>query len=130
MNKPHNVKCYICLNTCNFEEVIAAKIIGCPNCGTQVPPMKLNEFGYIHVNWQDIRVLAIYAQRWAETFPKDIKGNIDHVQALKNIVGNLQRFRPPTGDPLDAEIQAPPVAEAIEQRKVIGIKSPYFYKKK
>lgn len=89
--------------------------------------MKIAEDGYIHVNWQDIRVLAIFAQRWIETFPPS-KGNDDAKTAVRNIVQRLYRFKPPTGYDLDPMMQLPGVQEAIDDRKIKGMQSPYFKK--
>lgn len=127
----YDVQCYICSSQWNAEIVLSARVVGCPKCGTQIPPMRLYEFGYVHVNWQDIRVLAIYAQRWVETFRTDReqdKGNREAVITLNKIIEKLYKFKPPTGGNLDPDINHPVVKEAIEERKVRGIPSPFFKK--
>jgi len=100
----------------------------CPNCHTWVPPMKKSEDGYIKVNWQDIRVLAIYAQRWAATFPTENDDDKKAIVALNKIIAKIAQYRPPTGGDLDPALNAPPVMEAIEDRKIRGIPSPFFRK--
>jgi hypothetical protein len=89
----------------------------CPVCKTLIPPLKIADDGYVMLNWQDIRVLAIYAQRWAGRFDMTSKGNVDSIQVLKGIVEHLKIYQPKTGGTLDAEL----IAE-----KEIGIPSPYI----
>ena len=109
------------------------RVISCQNNGilklrgTQVPPMKLNEFRVYSRELAGHYACWRYTRNAGRDISKDIK-EYWSCPGIKNIVSNLQRFRPPTGDPLDAEIQARQL-QGNRTTKVIGIKSPCFYKK-
>lgn len=120
-----DVRCAVCLTGFVRAELKAVRAKNCPHCGAMVPFLKMSEDGLIKINWQDIRVLAIYAQRWAKTFKKDLQGNIDHIKALDNIVKHLEQYKPKGGHPLDPEIMTQKIKEA-DKPLVGAILSPYM----
>lgn len=92
------LRCAVCLS--QFDP---AKLRGrheCPTCGTVIPPLKGSEDGFIKINWQDLRILATYAERWTDTFDLGRRGDRDALQALQNILRQLSGFRPPGALPL------------------------------
>lgn len=119
--KYNDIRCHVCLQYFNLYEVQKSKVVGCPNCKTLVPPLQVINDGYIKINWQELRVLATYARRWAMTFSPDKKGNVDAVIALENTITGIAKFRPRNAAPLlaDEEVKEPP-------SKHLPIKSPYF----
>lgn len=91
--------------------------------------MKISEDTYIALNWQEVRILAIYAQRWVATFNQNNKGNVDAGTIVNRIVGVLSKQMPAGADNLNAMIvEDPNVAEDIKVRK-LGVRSPYFRKR-
>lgn len=96
----NDLRCPVCLFEFNLAAMMAAGVRGCPSCKTSLQPLKISEDGYIKVNWQDLRVLAIYAQRWSITFDLANGGNRDALKALQNIIANLKRFEPKGAQPL------------------------------
>lgn len=93
-------RCPVCL--CEWNEAVLTKagIKQCPNCKTIIAPMNISEDGYIRINWQDMRVLAVYAKRWSSMFDLSNKGNRDAIQALVHILYKIEGFRPKTAKPL------------------------------
>ena len=142
-----DVRCQACLAEYNFEAVRRLGIAHCPHCRTSLPPMWIREDGYIHVNWQELRVLAIYAQRWGSKFDLSKKGNQDAIRAFGNILRHLERFKPQGANPLT--IKDDPIIEGHVVEQDVGryddlqldpnadlkpgpdgkIKAPYRFKK-
>lgn len=84
----------------HLESVRKLGYKACPQCQTALPPVLLKNDGYIKANWQDMRMLAIFAKRWAAHFDTTKKGNRDAVVALDNICRRLESFRPGGAEPL------------------------------
>jgi len=65
---PKGAEMFQCVG-CDFE--ISADDAGkqnlseCPGCGSSSIPMSSNEVVTIHINWHELRILAIWAERWA-----------------------------------------------------------------
>lgn len=118
--KKNDIRCAICGTEFISSELKEKNIRECPNCKTTIKPLRISEDGYIKLNWQDIRVLAIYAQRWANTFDTRIQGNKEAVIALDVIISKLENYKPKNGGPLD------PTYNTKADEK--GIPSPYFKK--
>lgn len=84
------------------------------------------------MNWQDVRVLAIYAQRWAATFDtKNYPANLVAVKVLERIVAGLYRYMPKDAETLDPSLDHPDVANDIARKKENKtpdgmIESPFF----
>ncbi len=124
-----DIRCPVCNREYNAHELHIRKVMACPNCGTNQPAVHLAEDVWIKINWAELRVLAIYAQRWAATFDLNNGGNKLHVDTLKRIIQDLYAFRPAESRDLNASIQVPQVAEEIEVRRHYGIPSPFFKKR-
>ena len=102
----NDLRCPVCLLEWNLAAMQAAGVIGCPSCHTKIQPLKISEDGYIKINWQDLRVLAIYAQRWSITFDLQNGGNRDALRALQNILNNLRNYQPRNAQPLTPPFDA------------------------
>lgn len=102
------------------------KATQCPNCGTKHPPLKLAEDGLIKTNWQDMRILCIYAQRFGAIFDQGIPGNRIAIEILNRIVKEMARYQPPNAPNLDPQLTDQNIAKDIEQRKIKGMPSPYL----
>ena len=125
----NDIRCAVCRAEYNSEALRKSRIKDCPHCHTLVPPLKMAHDGYFRANWQDIRVLATYAQRWAIRFDTDKKGNCDAIQALENIIRALDAYQPKGGESL--WIKATEFLSIVDERKarkLVGIPSPYYKK--
>ncbi len=87
----------------------------------------MNHDGYIKVNWQEMRVLVIYAKRWAMAFDLANRTNQDAVKALNNIVLHLEQYQPKGAETFVTTDIAGGV-EAVKAIQPKGIPSPYFKK--
>lgn len=135
MKKTWELMCQVCLHE---YDVAHQKVLGvCPFCGTKLEPMVNAQAGYIRIHWQQLRVLAIYAQRWTMHFDTGKRGNRDAVQALKNIINHLSQFRPRGAEPIvppeEVQVQTTlaktaDAPENLEREPDGSVKSPYFEK--
>lgn len=95
----------------------------CPTCKTRMRPMRIANDGYIKINWEEIRLMAIYAQRWTEKFDKTNQGNMDYIKALNNIVSKIQLYQPKTSMSLDPKEEVPKDASGKITKAIL---SPYY----
>jgi len=118
----NDIRCSVCLREFNTAQLKSEGLFNgtCPICGTGIKPHKMAEDGYVKVNWQELRVLAIYARRWADTFDRRPLGNLQAITVLENILKRLERYKPPGADPLDGTPKVNP--------KELPLPSPYFKK--
>lgn len=123
--KKNDIRCPLCAAEYNAQDIRGP---ACPNCGTQTPVMRVIDDIYVKLNWQEMRILTIYAQRWMQTFDLNHRGNIDAAKVLDRIVQSLHKFRPDGGGDLNPMIDTPQVQEMISVRKRMKI-SPYFRKR-
>jgi hypothetical protein len=121
-----DIRCAVCKSEFVSAVLNATKEQSCPICRTTVPPLKINQDGFIKINWQSIRVLAIYAQRWAETFDTSNPANREYIRALKNIINELEIYRPKTGKDLNPAQELPANKEGQIDKPM---RSPYFQTK-
>lgn len=141
--KKNDMRCPACLTEWNKVSLQMAGLRGCPKCKTALEPLKIEEDGYIHVNWQDMRMLVLYAKRWSKIFDRKNRVSNDAIMALDNIVAKIQSYRPENGALLIPEndiviiekvirenIQGQPVIELTikhaKEEEVEQIPSPYF----
>lgn len=113
-----DVRCVVCEREYSLDAIRRAGIIGCPDCGTTLEPVYLAHDGYVRVNWQDLRMLAIFATRWSRRFDRSKRGNRDTLAALENIIEKLERYQPKNSRPLmgDNEPDNPTITIVIENR--------------
>lgn len=113
---PNDLRCPVCLHEFNGKAMMKLGIKGCPVCKTVLQPLVMRQDGYIRVNWQDMRTLAIYAKRWSKIFDLRNKGDRDATAALKNIFIKLEKFRP-----VGAESLVPkrdPISDSLKRVEV------------
>lgn len=96
----NDLRCCVCLSEFRLADTQKLTERKCPNCGTQIPPQMINEDGYVKLNWQDLRVLAMYSRRWATMFDLTKSGNRHAITALENIINKILPFQPKTAKPL------------------------------
>lgn len=96
--KKSDSRCQVCNAEWNSFALKQSGLRGCPNCKSLLQPMKIEEDGYIHVNWQEVRVLAIYANRWSQIFDLNTKITDEAKVVLHNILHKLETYRPEQGD--------------------------------
>lgn len=129
------LRCQVCLQ--EYDRKHQRKLGVCPFCGTHLAAMLTADDGYIRINWQQLRVLAIYAKRWTAHFDLGKRGNKDAVQALENILHHLTQYRPKDGETLllpEAQENVPKLTEAAAGAEPLAaqpdgsIPSPYFRK--
>ena len=127
--KKKTYTCPTCMHDFNIREIQERGV--CPICLTRREPMLSRQSGYIFLYWEQVRILTIYAKRWANTFDETKKGNQDAIQALDNAINSLRQYRPKDGEGLE------PPEERIEQleqapnkpkKEGAPIPSPYFKK--
>lgn len=95
-----DVRCPVCLKEFNQANLQHAGVKSCPFCKTSLQWLDIAHDGYIHINWQNLRVLAIYAQRWANMWDMSKPGNMHALQALENIFKHLAQYQPASSPPL------------------------------
>lgn len=111
-----DVRCVVCTMEFHLESVRKLGYKTCPQCQTPLPPVLLKNDGYIKANWQDMRMLAIFAKRWTARFDTTNRGNRDSVVALDNICKRLESFRPEGAEPLlgrNDQMQKPAIPTLI-----------------
>ncbi len=100
--RKNDFRCPVCLVEFSMPTPKEESSAGCPFCKTILRPMLTRHDGYVNINWQDLRTLAIYSKRWASLFDLAKKGDQDSRKALENIIDKLKKFRP-----VDAELLTP-----------------------
>lgn len=123
----NDIRCPVCGWQGNHTIALELKLQRCPNCGSQQSPLKLSEDGFIKTNWQDIRILCIYAQRFCATFDEKHPANKIAIDTVKRIVGEMAQYQP-KGNPanLDPMLGNKDIARDIQERKEGKMLSPYL----
>ena len=95
-NKKNDLRCPVCLHDFSSAELRVTNPDGilCPRCHNEVRMRLVTEDGYIRMNWEDLRLLCIYAERWASQFDLTNKGNQAMVIILGNIIRQLNKSKP------------------------------------
>lgn len=96
-------RCPVCRAEWNekaIREAGGGRVCPNPECGTVIEPLNTDYDGYVRINWQDLRVLAIYARRWSMLFDMTRKPNQDAVKALFTIIEGLKKYQPKGAPPL------------------------------
>lgn len=138
--KKNDLRCAVC--TAEYDsKLFRHPLDACPNCGTKIPPLKTNQDVAVKLNWQDLRVLAIYAKRWSHLIPVENPINKQALEALRLILKNLEKYQPKGSEsliiknevvrleiPLQAEQKVVPTGgQMVFEKDVKGrIISPFF----
>lgn len=119
------LRCQVCLHDYSKAEQREPGV--CPFCGTRLTPMLNSQAGYVRLHWQQVRMLALYARRWADQFSIQKRGNRDSIQALTNIINHLRKYRPQGADDIGPDsIQAQPQDMPVTRLPDGSVQSPYF----
>ena len=126
--KMTEIRCALCKWTGDFERDILPKNVDrCPNCGTLQKPLATKEDVVLKINWQDLRLLCIYAQRFVATFSDKIPANRVFKEMLERIVKHVEASKPIGSANLNPHLSDPKVARDIDLRKQSDlIPSPYI----
>ncbi len=93
----NDVRCIVCNHEYNIANARSKGVSGCPKCATVINAMPIPHDGYIKVNWEEIRMLALFAQRWTSLFDRTNQGNKDTKRAIERICKKLEERKPKTG---------------------------------
>lgn len=78
------------------------------------------------MNWQHLRMLAIYAQRWAAQLDRQEPFVEDSIKVIEAIVKDIEKMKPQNALTARDEI-AMKIREETDKPKPIP--SPYFFRK-
>lgn len=118
--KSHSdVRCPVCLAEWNQREMMHHGVKGCPYCKTALAPLKVEQDGYVKLNWQDLRVLTIYSMRWTSVFDLTNQGNVQALKALQNIIESLKKYQPKGGAPLVLQEEVVIINKAVEPKATL-----------
>ena len=59
------VQCRVEFSRKELEKSTNRGDMGCPSCKTVGIPMEISEDAAININWHELRILSIWAERWA-----------------------------------------------------------------
>jgi len=68
----------------------------CPQCGTRATPLADSEDVTIEINWHELRILGIFAERWAQEIKDEEQGGSANSsqRTVAIICGRLQAQHP------------------------------------
>ena len=119
----NDIRCMVCRSEFVEDVLKQNKEQTCPICKTSIKPMRIQNDGFIKVNWEEIRLVSIYAQRWAEKFDKTNPANMEYLRALRNIIDRIQLYIPRGARNLDPVEQVP---RDKDGKLTKAIPSPYL----
>lgn len=61
---PTTVRCILCES--EFTDIEIEGVSCCPNCGDDSVPCSIDQDITVKINWQELRILAVWATNWAE----------------------------------------------------------------
>lgn len=94
---------------CDFEVESTEGLKGCPKCGTTSIPCDPAEDVTVKINWHELRILGLWAERWADANP-DAKPN------MRQLVISITRR---------LEVQEPKRARLMLSREIADLKKEY-----
>lgn len=109
-----NWRCPVCLREFAMAEYYNKP--ACTVCGARNPLLYIPHDITLKLNWQDLRILAIYSVRFARMFANTDQDNYNR-KALENILEKINAYRPKhNAIPLLAEIEAEDAAKRISEK--------------
>ena len=89
MGEEKTIRCTKC-----YEEFIEEEknVSCCPKCGCKGVPMLISQDVEIKINWHELRILANWAENWAEA-----KCGQDSRDTLQAILDRLEKYKPKDG---------------------------------
>ena len=109
------MRCPVCLALFDWQAQQENHTEGCPVCKTTLHPMMLVHDGYVQINWQEMRMLCTFANRWMAGF-QNTKENQDTLKAFVNLLNRITKNQPPGVQPLVPNID-PVIVEMQEKLK-------------
>jgi hypothetical protein len=84
---PKIVRCIVCESEFSGKEIEG--VDRCPNCGDDSVPCSIDQDTTIKINWQELRILAVWAVNWAE-----LRCGTRDQECIHKIVDRLQLQKP------------------------------------
>lgn len=82
-------RCIVCDYGATDEEITRLKLMACPRCGHKGRPCDPVEDIQVKVNWHELRILAIWAERWANWCAG--QSSDDSVYSMPQVVFSIAR---------------------------------------
>ncbi len=95
-----SARCVRCRS--EFSEAETAGYRGCPTCGSTGLPMPLSHDVTVKVNWHELRILTMWAERWADAVEKSVaqEGGQSDAKAAVTAIARALESQHPTLPPL------------------------------
>lgn len=87
--EPKHARCIHCRS--EFTKAEIENISACPTCGTRTPPCSVSDDVDLKINWHELRILTMWAERWAQRIGQEYP---DTLQTLKAITRSLEKQYP------------------------------------
>lgn len=84
------IRCRVCSAAFTDAEIEGVK--GCPGCGSTRAPVAIAHDVTLTLNWFELRILANFAERWAEVCEK--QGEQGTASSVDLILNRLRPLRP------------------------------------
>lgn len=112
-------RCVRCNESFTESQIKGAR--ACPKCGDPGSPMSPGQDVEVKINWHELRILCIWAERYADTIAgkEDVKSDI--VKTVWAIVGRLQE-QYPSFTPLTLGGEIGQLREQFKDMEVHGIR--------
>jgi len=91
---PVYLRCTLCYHELNFGQ--SGNVNCCPKCEDPGVPMSPDDGVTIDINWHELRILCIWAERWASDFIK----NEYSLKTVRAIASRIEKQRPEKKTPL------------------------------
>lgn len=92
------VRCTICGKEFTDEELVSA--FNCPSCSTKNVPCNISEDVSVKINWHELHILVVWAERWARRIDENAKKfstttePFNHLYTIMVIAERLQKQYP------------------------------------
>lgn len=96
----------------------------CARCESTVPMLVISQDGYVHVNWQDLRVLVTFARRWSKHFDMTRDHSYFTVMTLDRIINDLREYQPRGAKDLMDETEEQTIIQAQERARTNYLVKP------
>lgn len=111
-----SVRCTRCRSEFTDAQIQHAK--ACPKCGTRGVPMSVAQDVTIKVNWHELRILTMWAERWADQVAKNDDALPD-AQAVVPAIARAIQAQHPTMPPLTFAGEIAQVQEVYPEVEVM-----------
>lgn len=80
-----STRCIVCEWSCTREYARNNNLQRCPNCGHEGVPCDPKEDVNITINWHELRILTMFAEKWA--------GQLDNIGSIKAVAAIAKRLK-------------------------------------